>query len=159
MSAALAALEDAIGSRSRAELARACTPDVHWEDPIADGVLTGVEALADHLARFWAAFPDGRVTSAAPRMEQDGHAATAVFVEGTHTGETSLELPATGRRLRLHAVLWCELRDGRVHRVRAFFDVGDAARQLGVLPARGSWGERALLMLQGFGLRARGDDA
>jgi hypothetical protein len=28
--------------------------------------------------------------------------------------------------------------------------------QLGVLPARGTLGERALFMLRGFGLRARG---
>jgi hypothetical protein len=39
--------------------------------------------------------------------------------------------------------------------VRAFFDAYDAAVQLGVLPARGTFGERALLMLRGFGLRSR----
>ncbi len=38
-------------------------------------------------------------------------------------------------------------------RVRAFFDVYDAATQLGILPARGTLGEKALLMLRGFGLR------
>ena len=38
--------------------------------------------------------------------------------------------------------------------MRAFFDAYDAAVQLGVLPARGTLGERALLMLRGFGLRA-----
>lgn len=157
MSGALADLEAAIGARSRAQLAAACTPDVHWEDPLTDGPLTGPDALGDHLARFWAAFPDGRVESAAPRMREGDHAATAVYVRGTHTGETSAELPPTGRELRVHAVLWCELRDERIHRVRAFFDVSDAARQLGVLPGRGSWGERALLLLQGFGLRAPGE--
>jgi hypothetical protein len=38
--------------------------------------------------------------------------------------------------------------------VRGFFDLYDAAVQLGVLPSRGSLGERALLVLRGFGLRA-----
>jgi hypothetical protein len=51
-------------------------------------------------------------------------------------------------------VFYCELDDGRLRRVRAFFDLYDAAVQLGVLPARGTLGEKALLVLRGFGLRA-----
>ena len=40
--------------------------------------------------------------------------------------------------------------------VRAFFDLYEAGVQLGILPARGErLGERALLMLAGFGLRGR----
>jgi hypothetical protein len=39
--------------------------------------------------------------------------------------------------------------------VRAFFDAYDAAVQLGVLPARDSLGERALMVLRGFGVGAR----
>ena len=42
----------------------------------------------------------------------------------------------------------------RLLRVRAFFDLYEAATQLGVLPGRGSLGEKALLVLRGFGLRA-----
>jgi hypothetical protein len=38
--------------------------------------------------------------------------------------------------------------------VRGFFDLYDAATQLGVLPGHGTLGEKALLMLRGFGLRA-----
>jgi hypothetical protein len=37
--------------------------------------------------------------------------------------------------------------------VRAFFDVYGAAMALGVLPKPGTAGERALLMLRGFGIR------
>ena len=39
--------------------------------------------------------------------------------------------------------------------MRAFFDAYEAAIQLGVLPARGTRSEKALLLLRGFGLRAR----
>ena len=39
-------------------------------------------------------------------------------------------------------------------RVRGFYDVYDVATQLGVLPSHGTMGEKALLMLRGFGLRA-----
>jgi hypothetical protein len=37
--------------------------------------------------------------------------------------------------------------------VRAFFDVYGAGMQLGALPKHGTAGERALLILRGFGLR------
>ena len=50
-------------------------------------------------------------------------------------------------------VLYCELDRGRLLRVRAFFDLYDAATQLGILPGRGSLAEKALLILRGFGLR------
>ena len=45
--------------------------------------------------------------------------------------------------------------DGRVRRARGFFDLYDAAVQLGMLPARGSLAETALLLFRGFGLRPR----
>jgi hypothetical protein len=56
----------------------------------------------------------------------------------------------------VHVVLYCELDEARTRlwRIRAFFDLYDAAIQLGVLPKPGSMGERALLLLRGFGLRA-----
>ncbi len=48
-----------------------------------------------------------------------------------------------------------EVADGRVRRARGFFDLYDAAVQLGLLPARGSLAESALLLFRGFGLRPR----
>jgi hypothetical protein len=82
-------------------------------------------------------------------------------VRGTFT-EPLGDLPPSGRPLALHGLFYCELdeagrdrADPRLLRVRAFFDLYDAAVQLGVLPRRGTLSERALLMLRGFGLRAR----
>ncbi len=54
----------------------------------------------------------------------------------------------------VHCVFYCELAGERLYRVRALFDLYNAAMQLGILPARGTLGERALLILRGFGLRA-----
>ena len=72
---------------------------------------------------------------------------------GTH--RAALEgLPPTNRFVVVHCIWYCELRAERLLRIRGFFDVYDAATQLGVLPARGTMGEKALLMLRGFGLRA-----
>ena len=57
--------------------------------------------------------------------------------------------------MTLHGVHYVELSDGAVRRARGFFDLYDAATQLGLLPARGGLGETALLLLRGFGLRRR----
>ena len=40
-------------------------------------------------------------------------------------------------------------------RIRAFFDLYDTSVQLGVLPPHGGIGEKAMMLLRGFGLRAR----
>jgi MFS family permease len=42
----------------------------------------------------------------------------------------------------------------RLLRARAFFDVHGVATALGVLPQPGTMGEKALLLLRGFGLRS-----
>ena len=82
-----------------------------------------------------------------------------VLVSGTHQ-ESIASIPATGRRLTVHALLYCELDPPgeRLWRVRAFFDAYDAAIQLGVMPERGSIGEKAILLVRGFGLRRQGGD-
>jgi hypothetical protein len=63
-------------------------------------------------------------------------------------------LPATNKFVVVHCVFYCELEHGLLWRIRGFYDLYDAATQLGLLPGRGSLGEKALLMLRGFGLRA-----
>ena len=134
-----------------------CTPDVHYEDPLCPEPLEGLHALADHARRLWRLFPDVRVERTGERLTDGRFVAAPCKLLGTNRGELE-GLPATGRFLVVHAVCYCELESdsGSLWRVRAFFDVYDAAVQLGVLPARGTLSERALLMLRGFGLRARG---
>jgi predicted ester cyclase len=138
------------------ELAETCAPDLHYEDPLTfSGPLHGPGALAAHAARLRAAAPDVRVESAGERLTDGRFVAAPVRVLGTHTGELDA-FPPGGREIKVHAVLYCELDEARTRlwRVRAFFDLYDAAMQLGVLPQPGSFGERALMLLRGFGLRA-----
>ena len=68
--------------------------------------------------------------------------------------ELLIRVGAINRFIVVHCLFYCELAHERIHRVRAFFDLYDAAVQLGVLPARGTLGEKALLVLRGFGLRS-----
>jgi steroid delta-isomerase-like uncharacterized protein len=148
--------EAALVGRDRAAFAHVCALDVHYEDPLSDGPLAGVDALGDHAALLWVAFPDARVERAGARLHDGRYVAAPIRIAGTHSGDVA-GLPATRRALDVHAVLYCELdpRRERLWRVRTFFDLYDAAVQLGVLPRHGGIGERAMLLLRGFGLRAR----
>ena len=87
------------------------------------------------------------------RLTDGSFAVAPVRIVGTHA-EPLGALPATHRFLVVPGVFYAELQDGRLHRVRGFYDVYGAGVQLGALPRPGTLGERALLTLRGFGLRA-----
>jgi steroid delta-isomerase-like uncharacterized protein len=130
-----------------------CVGHVHYEDPLTGEPLEGIDELGRHAARLWSAFPDARVERAGERLSDQRFVAAPSKLLATH--KAALEgLPATNRFVVVHCVFYCELERERLLRVRAFFDLYDAATQLGVLPARGTMGEKALLVLRGFGLRA-----
>ena len=143
-------------SRDRRAFRDVCAVDVHYEDPLCGEPREGPEEVADHAARLWAMFPDARVERTGERLAGGAFVAAPCKVLGTHRGAIE-GLPASGRFVVLHLVCYLELdgRRERVLRARSFFDAYEAAVQLGVLPARGTLGERALLVLRGFGLRSR----
>jgi steroid delta-isomerase-like uncharacterized protein len=134
-----------------------CAPDFQYEDPVLAEPVQGVEPLIEHAERLWTAFPDVRLQRSGERLTDGRYLAAPCKVLGTHRGSLA-GLPATRRFVVLHCVFYCELQRGRFLRVRAFLDLYDAARQLGVLPARGGLGEKALLVLRGFGLRVSGEE-
>lgn len=153
--------EAAWSGKDPSAFAELCAADVHYEDPLTGEPLEGPAELGRHAARLWSAFPDARLErtghrlcdAAGPRAEDAQFVAAPSKLLATH--RSPLEgLPATNRFVVVHCIFYCELVDGQLHRVRAFFDLYDAAVQLGVLPARGTLGEKALLVLRGFGLRA-----
>jgi steroid delta-isomerase-like uncharacterized protein len=138
-----------------AELAATCAPDLHYEDPLTfTGPLQGPTALAAHAGRLRTAAPDARVEGTGPRLSDGRFVAAPVKLLGTHTGQIE-GFPPTGRELTVHAVLYCELDEARTRlwRVRVFFDLYDAATQLGVLPKPGTLGQKAMLLMRGFGFR------
>jgi SnoaL-like polyketide cyclase len=129
-----------------------CTPDVGYEDPVVVNPLAGLDALAAHAAGLRSALPDLRLEAASSPLGRGSNACLPWRLAGTHKGDTGA-LPATDRFVVLHGLHYVELTDGLVRRARGFFDLYDAATQLGLLPARGGLGETALLLLRGFGLR------
>ncbi len=129
-----------------------CDEQIHYEDPFAVQPLEGLEALSAHAKLLWDAFPDVRLERLGPRLVDRTFVAAPCKLIGTNRGPLGA-LPATNKSLAVPIVFYCELTQGRLLRVRAFFDLYGAAVQLGLLPGRGTFGERALLMLRGFGLR------
>jgi len=137
------------------ELTDTCARDLHYEDPLTfKGPLHGPGALAEHAALLRTAAPDARLEGTGPRLSDGRFVAAPVRLLATHTGELEA-MPPTGRAIIVQAIFYCELDEARTRlwRVRAFFDLYDAAIQLGVLPKPGSVGQRALMLLRGFGLR------
>lgn len=130
-----------------------CTPDVGYEDPVAQAPLHGLDALESHAKAVRDAFPDIRVEPAGESIGTTELGCLTWRALGTHRGDLA-GLPASNRFVVLQGVHYVELEDGRVRRARGFFDLYDASVQLGLLPAHGSLGERALLMLRGFGYRS-----
>jgi hypothetical protein len=132
-----------------------CTPDVTYEDPVAVDLLRGVAALDEHAVALRQAFPDLRLEATSPPLFRGAHACVPWRVLGTNQGDIGRMLPATERFVTIHGLHYLELADGAIRRARGFFDLYDAATQLGLLPSRGGVGETALLLLRGFGVRRR----
>jgi steroid delta-isomerase-like uncharacterized protein len=149
------AWERAWSGRDAAAFEPLCADEFAYEDPLTPEPLQGARALSAHARRLWAAFPDARVNSTGDRLSDGRYACAPCKVLGTHRGPIG-GVTATGRFVVIHALVYAELREERLLRVRAFFDVHGAATALGVLPQPGTVGEKALLLLRGFGLRSSG---
>jgi predicted ester cyclase len=130
-----------------------CCDEVAYEDPLTPEALHGVPALIAHAKALWTAFPDARVNATGERLSDGRFACAPCKILGTHRGRIGGVTP-TGRFVVVHALVYAELRDDRLLRVRAFFDALGVATDLGIMPKPGTVGEKALLLLRGFGLRA-----
>ena len=145
--------EAAWSGRDEAAFDDVCDRRVHYEDPLTSEPLEGLDLLQNHASRLWAAFPDARLERTGDRLTDGQFVASPCKLLGTHRAALN-GLPATNRFVVMHAIFYSEIGHEKLLRVRGFFDLYDVATQLGILPARGTLGEKALLMLRGFGLRA-----
>jgi steroid delta-isomerase-like uncharacterized protein len=159
VSSTLAEVDDLIdrwqaawSSRDPDAFAELCAPNVHYEDPLTREPLEGAAALGRHALALWEAIPDARLERTGARLTDGTFVAAPCRLLGTHRAKLG-PLPPTGRSVCINGVFYGELERGRLRRVRAFFDVYTAARELGLMPRAGSIGERALLALRGFGVR------
>ena len=146
------AWERAWSGRDPSGFESVCAEEFAYEDPLTPEPLHGAAALAAHAKALWRAFPDARVNATGERLSDGTFACAPCKILGTHQGRIG-NVGATGRFVVVHAVVYAELAEGRLLRARAFFDAWGVATDLGVLPRPGTAGERAMLLLRGFGLR------
>jgi steroid delta-isomerase-like uncharacterized protein len=127
-------------------MATLVTDDVVWEDPALPGPARGIAAVQGFMRVAWVGFPDLRFdeTDSPHRTAAGTQVAWRWRMRGTMTGV--LDPPGfapTGRSMEVEGVDLWEMRDGRIARYRAFYDLNDMARQ-----AADSRAERAMVALQ-----------
>ena len=127
------------------------TEDVLWSDPALPEPARGVAAVQEFMRASWQAFPDLRFEEPnPPHVSINGdQVAWAWRMHGTMTGR--IDPPGfapTGKSMTVDGVdLWI-FRDGRIATYRAFYDLTDLSRQLGIMPLPGSGAERAMVVGQ-----------
>jgi steroid delta-isomerase-like uncharacterized protein len=90
------------------------------------------DAEARALARYWEAFPDGRIEEQQV-IAQGGAVVLRYRLRGTQTGPLDGR-PPTGRRADVEGCTILEVEDGRVRRVHRFLDALTLLGQLGLAP-------------------------
>lgn len=132
-------------------MAQLITDDIVWVDPAVPQPAHGVPAVQEFMRASCRAFPDLRFGEPdPPTLAVTGDVVLwAWHMEGTHRG--ALDPPGfapTGRTMRIDGFDQWTMRDGRIARYRAFYDMNDVARQLGIVPAPGSRAERGMVAVQ-----------
>jgi steroid delta-isomerase-like uncharacterized protein len=134
-----------------APIADLVTDDVVWEDPALAVPARGPAAVQEFMRAAWRGFPDLRFdeTDHPHRTASGDQVAWRWRMRGTMSGP--LDPPGfapTGRSMEIEGVDLWTMRDGRIARYRAFYDMNEVARQLRIAPASGSRAERAMVRLQ-----------
>jgi predicted ester cyclase len=131
----------------------------HWK-PGASGSIHGmVELTASDNYREWfgtmfAAFPDLEFEVLDLIAEGD-HAAVRWRATGTFTGGEFEGMVPNGSAVEMEGCDMVTVRDGLIVDNRAYMNAAEMGRQLGVMPAQGSPGERAMLGAMNLKTRLR----
>jgi steroid delta-isomerase-like uncharacterized protein len=122
---------------------------ITWRNVAMGETYTGKGQVGAFLADLFAAVPDLTMTITR-RVPHGRFVAEEYTLRGTHRGNL-LGIPATGRRVEVHAVSFVELRDARLLEDHFYFDVSTVLQQVGLFPpltvARTPVGHRLLQLL------------
>jgi steroid delta-isomerase-like uncharacterized protein len=137
-------------------MAELLTDDIVWADPALPEPARGVPAVQAFMRMSFQIFPDLQFSEPdPPHLTVTGdHVAWAWTMAGTFRG--AIEPPGfapTGRRMQVDGVDIWTIRDGRIANYRAFYDMNEMTRQLGILPEPGSRAERMSAALQRLQVR------
>ncbi len=141
----------AFGAHDVEQVLRHSHPDC-VDDFVALGEFRGHEQIGALYREMFAAFPDFDMQVL--RIVADGAVAAVQWVaKGTFSGAPFQGIRATGRRVELRGLDFMQIEDGLVRHNTIYYDGASFARELGMLPARDSFGEHA--MLAAFNTRTR----
>lgn len=133
---------DAVSRRDADALAE-LTTNTTLDDIIAIGEVRGSDAIRRFFLEMFAAFPDYIMD--VERIVADGEAAAVQWrASGTFGGSAFQGIEPTGRRIEIRGVDVMEIADGHVQRNTIYYDGASFARQIGMLPRKGSGAERAV---------------
>lgn len=117
-----------------------------WHDVARGRTHRGKAEVGNVLTQLFSAMPDLRL-DLTTRLPHGDSVAEEYTLSGTHLGPL-FGLPATGRRLRIRAVSFVRMRDGRLAEDTFYVDVAGVLVQMGLLPpldtAETRWGRTGL---------------
>ena len=148
--------ETAWNGRDADALAQLLTEDIVWTDPALPEPARGIPAVQEFMRSSFLAFPDLTFSQPdPPAIAASGDTVLWTWhMQGTNSGPIDPPgFAATGRTIAVDGVDQWTMRDGRIAVYRAFYDMNDFARQLGIVPPAGSRAERGMVAMQR--LRAR----
>jgi steroid delta-isomerase-like uncharacterized protein len=134
------------------------TDDVVYDDASWATQMHGHADVRAFLESTWRAVPDLSFAHEDIVLVDPSGTKTARYWTGagTHTGFWDPpRLKASGRQFQFRGASFLEIHDGKLQRIRVVYDVTDIMRQLGVLPARSSAGERLIIMAANLRTRLR----
>lgn len=146
----------AFARRRSDEVVALMTDDVVWSDPgMVTSPAVGKEAVAHFLQATWEAFPDARFDhpSAVPFLfaclGRTDVFAIPWLLSGTMTGPIRPPgFAPTGRSFSIKGIDIWRFRGDSLCAIDTYYDLADMARQIGVLPPRGSSAEKRLAQFQ-----------
>jgi steroid delta-isomerase-like uncharacterized protein len=105
---------------------------ITWHDMAMGRTHRGKAEVGAVLAALFDAVPDLRL-ELTTRLPHGDSVAEEYTLTGTHLG-TLFGVPATGRRLRIQAVSFVRMRNGRLAEDNFYIDVAGVLVQMGLLP-------------------------
>ena len=140
-------------------LGRHDIPAARWApDVVAEitsqGVFRGREEIARFFEELFAAVPDAEMII--DRILGDEKVAAIEWrMRGNFTGTPLTGLEATGGWIEARGCDVAEVSNGRIDRITAYTDGMELARSIGLMPAKDSGSERALIQAFNLATRAR----
>ena len=128
-----------------------CAPDVICDDPALPSPARGRDEASAYFEAIAVAYPDLQITALGPPLLVPGSttALSRYRLTGTMTGSFApANFAPTGATMTLEGVDEWSFENGLLSRYRTYYDTIGAARQLGILPAPGSWAEKLMARLQ-----------